>query len=189
MRWIFIICGTAGALTEHSLKPPELETPQEFFQLWHSRILWKPCPLPWANRGLSLWGLAGDFLLPLGLRIVPIVSLEAADLAKYLEKLSVTAAFPISAWEFPRGGVVYWGIENSAFQSRGCLCPGWEWLRLALTIFGDLYNRRNHLWFNSSIFQRRTQGSKEVETLKSLSNQVLTCPKAFPSPLITIAWI
>lgn len=38
----------------------------------------KALPVPWANSGLSLWGLAGDFLLPSGLRIVLLVSSESA---------------------------------------------------------------------------------------------------------------
>ena len=43
-------------------------------------------------------------------------------LAKHVEKLSVIQQPCLLGWEFPGGGVVYWGIYNSVFQSRGrCL--------------------------------------------------------------------
>ena len=77
------------------LKSPELETPKELFQLWPSKILWKPWPLPWVCRGPSLWELAGDFFLPSELRIVTIVSSELATPLPNILKSCHSAAFPL----------------------------------------------------------------------------------------------
>ena len=105
--------------------------------------------------------------------------------AKYLEKLSVVQQPSLLGWEFPRGGIVYWGIDNSVLRSRGSFLAGSGLdfpsrvsviFRVEGAIFGSTL----------SFFQRRKNWSREAERFIGSHQQltaglghVLTCPDAF----------